>query len=1269
MKISKESHRKTGVGIQGNEPEGLLYSYPAKRDEQIKYIVNKRADSTKVLFNLFGTGDGVKGISENAKDVANIVNESIRRLKGNKYNNEQIKKGLKVDTVITEINKLSKNKDYNEIKFQKDAVNEALDRLLKKSFRRGATKNAIGNLLISTLVDKSILSKKEKADIQENFIEQLVEEYDKNIVKDYTYNAIKNQNMVIQPSKERQVLVIAETTKSKEKKTSEKDAFRQFLSDYATLDESDRHNLRIRLRRLVDLYFYGENGFIKDDFDEWKEHENKKSKEEFFVKPVRKQNDGQETKTLNVDATADVIREKNMECYKDSLKYANKNLVLFFDKEVLNKFWIHHIENEVERVYAHLKKNTGDYKFQIGYLSEKVWKGIINYLSIKYIAEGKAVYNYAMKALADDSKIFGKLDERYTNGISSFEYERIKAEETLQRECAVNVAFATNHLSNATVVLDEENTDFLLLKHTKDNRTLDECAEKKPNTRRNILQFFGGESSWSDFDFRGYDDIKLLNDLREILYSLRNASFHFKTENEKSNWNQELIGEMFAYECQKASIVQKNKYYSNNVLMFYSQGDIKKLLEKLYSNYAKRASQVPSFNAVFVRKNFPEYLAEQDINLKMSREDSLKWQSAVYYIYKEIYYNGFLQDKSAFKLLEDYVNALPTNMKDRKERKTKEASAHEDFQRAFRLYGTTKDLSKTCQQIMTEYNNQNKGHRVSISGRTNKGQELIFQHYKMILFAGLRAAFIQYVKNNKDVFDFISNPVLVEKVPPIEEFLPDYSTKQYDGLIELVKKQADLQKWYIAGRLLNPKQVNQLIGSFRSYDQYVGDVSRRAKRTNNSLKNSKISIDVGNVIEVLDICTKLNGATSNVLEDYFDDADDYAAYVGKFVDCKQGINKLTDVQLGNFCNKDIGGEKIGIYHDGTNPILNRNIIQCKLYGATDIISNCIYEAKMLPVDYEIIKNYKESTESIKEYQLSGTLKEIEDQKKIRKYQELKNRVELRNLVEYSEIINELQGQLVNWGYLRERDLMYFQLGFHYLCLNNDSQKPDGYDKAGDYVGAILYQIVAMYTNGLSLIDSTGKSKKNGKASAGAKIGSFVSYSEEICGDKEAIYTAGLELFENINEHQQCVYLRNYIEHFHYYAKQDRNMLDIYSEVFDRFFTYDMKYTKNVPNMMYNILLQHLVVPTFEFGTREKMLDDKKTKKRAFFTLKETNGLASEKFTYKIGEKKKDVKLCARGNDYLNDVAALLYYPDKAPNTVIKDTVKEDSVVNKKQPNQ
>ena len=1273
MKFSKESHRKTGVGITEKDGAvGLLYRDPMKEEESIEKVVNQRTKSTKVLFNLFGTGDNAKEISKGAKEVAKAVNKAISNLKANKkYNRkDQINSSLNTDIMYSEM------MNHIQYEYTEENVDDALDKLLKKSFRTMRAKNSLRELLISAFVTHEPLTSEQKETINKNFIDKLVSEYNKTIVKQNAPKALRNQNMVIQPNKGGEVLAISETPKSKETKTSEKDAFRDFLSEYAVLDENKRHELRVKLRRLVVLYFYGPDRVDFCDFDEWKDHESKKSEDVFFADVIK---DKKETKkpdgtviekiTVNVDATFDSIRTRNISSYRESLTFVNSHKEGFFDNQVLNKFWIHHIENEVERIYKHIKPSTPDYKFQIGYLSEKVWKGIINYLSIKYIAEGKAVYNYAMTALSskNDSKAFGKIDENYIKGISSFEYERIKAEETLQRECAVNIAFAARHLANATVNLDDVNTDFLLLKldepSEKDKqrgiKSLADCA--KPNVRKNLLQFFGGESIWKNFDFGDIEDIKLLDDFKNMIYSLRNASFHYKTESiDTGSWNTELIAAMFKKDCQNASVIQKNKMYSNNVVKFYREEDIQRLLEKLYSKINNRASQVPSFNAVFVRKNFSDYLRGENICPNFSSDDLKNiWESAVYYLYKEIYYNSFLQDSSSFKYLTDYVNGLDENCADKNISK-----AHSDFKNAFKEYAKMGNLSSVCQMIMTEYNNQNKGHRVALSGRSGRGEDLIFKHYKMLLLESLRATFTRYLKENQNIFDFINYPKEKENVLDIDEFLPNYISSQYDYLVEKVHKNTELQKWYAIGRFLNPKQVNQLIGSFRSYTQYINDVKRRAKQTGNSIRNTVVSVNVKAVVSVLDVCTKLNGMTSNVLEDYFENKNEYAQYVANFVNfgLEEGSD-YADAELAAFCDQDINGQKIGIYHDGTNPIINRNVILCKLYGATEIIS----KSKVKKVDLSTIRKYFKLADEIKKYKVSGVCRNKDEQLKVREYQEVKNKVELRNIVEYSEIINELQGQLINWGYLRERDLMYFQLGFHYLSLHNHEEKPSGYDIAGEYTGAILYQIVAMYTNGVTLIDANGKSKKNAKLSAGGKVKSFGSYSKELRGlakeekeDNDPIYVAGLELFEYVKEHNQCVDLRNYIEHFHYYAKHNRSMLDIYSEVFDRFFTYDMKYSKNVPNMLYNILLQHLVVARFTFSSGLKEYGDKNvlSKKRAAISLRR-NGIASEQFTYKLADEKGQIKLNARGEAYLVDVAAILYYPESIPADIIKNPSDED----------
>ena len=98
---------------------------------------------------------------------------------------------------------------------------------------------------------------------------------------------------------------------------------------------------------------------------------------------------------------------------------------LYFEDKYVSRFWIHFIEDEVEKLYSNIKKETGDYYFKTGYICEKTWKSIINYLSIKYIAIGKAVYNYTMQDIASgkNNLVLGKIDKELESGISSFDYE------------------------------------------------------------------------------------------------------------------------------------------------------------------------------------------------------------------------------------------------------------------------------------------------------------------------------------------------------------------------------------------------------------------------------------------------------------------------------------------------------------------------------------------------------------------------------------------------------------------------------------------------------------------------------------------------------------------------------------------------------------------------------------------------------------------------------------------------------------------------------
>lgn len=97
-----------------------------------------------------------------------------------------------------------------------------------------------------------------------------------------------------------------------------------------------------------------------------------------------------------------------------------------------------------------------------------------------------------------------------------------------------------------------------------------------------------------------------------------------------------------------------------------------------------------------------------------------------------------------------------------------------------------------------------------------------------------------------------------------------------------------------------------------------------------------------------------------------------------------------------------------------------------------------------------------------------------------KYQYIKNRIDFRDIVDYSEIINELLSNIIEWSYLRERDLMFFQFGFHYLNLNSDNEKPDGYREYNDSIrtikGFVLYQIASLYMYSLPIYGFDDKNR-------------------------------------------------------------------------------------------------------------------------------------------------------------------------------------------------
>lgn len=1274
MKISKVNNLKTAVSVREEGKTGIMYRDPERPGRSVQVNLEKQVEgqiaSAKRLYKIFNISKETK--KTDADLMAEAINRSfiVSKAAVPSYTAAQLCEDF--HSALSAYHGVANEKVVN------DLVHMNLRRTLFQSSYHGA------ELAVLVGIEKkqwSTLTDSEKEEVC-LFLDRLRADYQCLKIKKHVITSIEHQNMLIQPG-ESGVLIPAKIENASHRNMQEKDALTRFLQEYAVLDNNVRQDLRRRLRRIVDLYFYGEEAVIQGDFDEWEDHAHHRKDQSPFSKAAAdlaetsKESNEKKAAQKAIKEIRQILRAENIDRYRKSMETIEQRKELFFEDILIGKYWVHHIENGIERIYTNMR-SLEDFRLTRGYLGEKIWKDILNYICTKYLAVGKAVYHYAISEdLGDQNKDLqlGELIESKRGGLSSFDYEQIKAEEMLQRNIAVYVAFAANHLAGETVKRENNKEDFLVL----GKRDLD--AMKKPKTLRNILQFFGGASSWSSFDFHSwfnesYTELDFLRDLQRIVFALRNESFHFDTKNiNPGTWNQKLISSMFAYECNKCSKLQKDKFYSNNLPMFYRESDLRDMLNLLYRTQSERASQVPSFNKVIVRRNFTDFLKnELHWQIHFSGDNSLekqqKCESALYYLMKEIYYCLFLQGKGRdgeHDVLKKFLQWCRRNHEDQNDAKKK--LAFRNFQKRINDLtenGQAFSFSELCQTIMTDYNLYNGNNRKVKNSYDHEKKKDSYAHYKMLLLKGIREVFAAYMN---DEFGAFGKPEYREK-PAEEEFLADYKTPIYEQLMKDVEGDIELQKWYILGRLLNPKQANLLAGVVRHYIQYSRDISRRAKETRHVSEPAIAIKRLRGYVNVLDICIKLSGTTTNRIEDYFDDNDDYARHIGNYLDYEGQIPDISlSAQLESFCEQYASEEddelkNIGIFYDAVNPIINRNILFAKLYGTEDVLRYSLAESRVKQSD---ISAYYRQQKKIAKYKNTGRCKTEEEQKELKAYQEIKNKIEFRNIVEYEEIIDELQSQLIDWCYLRERDLMYYQLGFHYLCLKGKSERPEGYSllRCGKRCihGAILYQIVSMYTNGLPVyIYQDGEVVESDPfLSTGEKIGKFCNYTSgsisELSDKKwrsDQYYLAGLELFENVSEHDRVIDLRNYIEHFHYYTRLNRSILDLYGEVFDRFFSYDMKYQKNVINILYNILMRHFIKSEYAFGTTEKEMDNKKNKERASISLKEKRGLSSDKMTYKLDDGQgTKTELMARNKDFLMDVARILYYPEK-PEDVIKE---------------
>ena len=163
-------------------------------------------------------------------------------------------------------------------------------------------------------------------------------------------------------------------------------------------------------------------------------------------------------------------------------------------------------------------------------------------------------------------------------------------------------------------------------------------------------------------------------------------------------------------------------------------------------------------------------------------------------------------------------------------------------------------------------------------------------------------------------------------------------------MIKDVESDDRLQKWYVTCRLLSARSLNLLVGSMRSYIQYVEDIKRRAKSISANNLHVDESANIHNIKKVVEVCIILANGYPLKFADYFVDEEEYAQYLNNFVGFKK-VNEASYLASLKAYARD-KGEDYNIYTDGINPIFNRNILLAKLFGPESILRELYKDRKI-----------------------------------------------------------------------------------------------------------------------------------------------------------------------------------------------------------------------------------------------------------------------------------------------------------------------------------
>ena len=1351
MKISKIKNSRPGISVTENKNEeqfsrqSFLYYAPVKdgkirlESKDLEQHVTECNEKAQKLYNVitpeinFYRDENRQKMVENlARNFNAVINNALRSIRNPKEKKERrvekevafilnlSKKSIKMkkdvfvkstDLIVKfpENNKYNKKNDKGtgskEAYIQK-MISDLVLRKLKKTLRKevkleNGCRMQMTEITISLMSAICLYGNAESFDpaILKAFFEKVDSDYTKYKYVEQIVKSIESQSAKLKVVEKdgRHLLISANADHRKKKYVFE------FMRMYAAADEKEKRELTEHIQDLIGLYLCGKAGYenAENRFSDMIESHNCicGKIEEILNELEEPENLSQQKKEKLKNTTVKVMALK----YRAAVNYLADEVGKTVLGEIREKkvrscadlYWIEYIDSTVEKLLLK-SRNKKRYRYEIGFLSKHIWKEWTQYISGKYIEIGKGVYHFAIPdlsgALEGESVSICEVKPEYRNGVSGFDYERIRAEESLEREMEKYVLFAVNNFARAVTPEEEReksgHEDVLLMKtlsEIEESQTKEERQKKHDNNVKNaitlyadadrrILQFFGGQSRFREKEdslINLYSGEDLYKEIRKELYAIRNITFHYTTKAEKDQTQKHDLAEyLFEEEFSDITELFREKYYANNVWKYYDAEVINTIMENIYCGRKYRAAQVPAFKNIISRPELPQvmngFVKGNSLRRLMNcpdRDVINKYWSALFFVLKELYYYDFLQEqkKPEDNVKERFFRAI--KKLSGQEKDDEKQKAWESFGNRIDQIGRDRSFGAICQGLMIEYMLQNSDISMvqteTDNGKANNKKQ-IYKHYRTLLYNCISEAFIEYLREK---WEELRTPVLTVKEWSKEEFCRADGLKHlslFDHLKETFNDAESGSSWYMAAHFINQKYLNHLLGSIRNYLQFTEDIEDRAISLGDCVDNKREekNLRYRNTLEILEFVAQFCERTTNVMEDYFESNQEYAEYLSGFVDYNT-TKKETDIEkaLYSFCKQKfkVDGKEYmaGIYYDGENLIPNRNIIRANMYGNTSCLKPC-----MDRITLKEIRTMYADQNKLDLVLKEGVCHTEEEQKAYREYQNEKNRIELFDVCTYTQILNDMQARLIGWSYMRERDLMYYQLGYYYTKLfwtDSISEEDARRRLVGNLVnvedGAILYQILAFNSYNLPIIANKNNTvtllKDEGSIGGKAITAFFKNYE-----NAEMIYEEALDLFENMDEHAAIINTRNYIEHFKYFIKSDRSMMDLYSEIYDRFFRHDHNRKKNVPDSLKNVLADNFMIVDIDMELGSKKVGEKKKGFREHKAARiefTDSGIRSTDMTYTIkpdikdNKKDKKVLVPARSEVFLKQFRKILEY--------------------------